>query len=230
MLSATPNLVECRLDEIYFEPKSNPASSRVVTHSSLKYLHLGGYHNGDSLTSSSSAYILQYLTLPPLKRLTVSDCYIDFEDFCAFLDRSSSPLQSMRAMLFTTRVSPAFDGNRFLQLISGVTDLDLTYGIRENLIFSVLAAIGSQLPSLRNLTIRGRQLSSVRQPYELVLSAVAARRTSPLPFIHSFKSLWEDDWGLKPENEPSADTIEAMRKLEADGMEIHIGTEERNLI
>ncbi|KAJ7482837.1 hypothetical protein B0H11DRAFT_1207541 [Mycena galericulata] len=225
MLSAAFNLVECTLDGVYFESAFEPAHSRVVIHPNIKHLYLGGYH-WETDISSSSAYILQYLTLPSLERLTISNCNIEFEDLLTFFRRSSPPLQSLCMVVpsayFRGEYSPS---KEFLRLIPGITDLHLTfYGI-GNSPASLRAVCSPLLPDLRSLTIRVG-----RPQYEDVLSALSAWRTASHSPKKSFKLMWRHEQHPTVSLKPSPDVITAFRQLMEDGMQIHVGTQKRNFI
>ncbi|KAJ7430242.1 hypothetical protein B0H11DRAFT_980242 [Mycena galericulata] len=228
MLSAAPNLVECTLSDIYFESPFASSYRGAVTHSNIKYLYLGGY-GCDTDIRHSSAYMLQYLTLPSLERLAISSVDIEFEDFLAFLARSAPPLRSL-SMPVPSEYLEATPMERLFQLTPRITDLDLipsTYWVEDG-ITSVLHAINSPLlPNLRNLTIhfhsswQGEPL-----PYEEVLGSVSGRRTySPM---QALKLMWGEDSNVKWE--PTPEVIARFRQLKEDGMQIYVGTPTRNFI
>ncbi|KAJ7482942.1 hypothetical protein B0H11DRAFT_1207982 [Mycena galericulata] len=223
MLSAAPNLVDCTLHGIYLESAFESDHSSVVIHSNLKHLYLGGYH-WDTKIWSSSAYILQYLTLPSLERLTISDCDIEFHDLLAFLSRSSPPLQSL-CMVMPSAYFRGGDSTleEFLRLIPRITDLNLTFSTGDALASLMRAICSPLLPDLRNLVIRARP-----PQYEQVISALSARRTASHSPMKSYKFEWfyDDEVDL----EPSPDVIAAFRQLVEDGMQIHVGTPRRNFI
>ncbi|KAJ7430241.1 hypothetical protein B0H11DRAFT_2065506 [Mycena galericulata] len=212
MLSAAPNLVEFALNDIQFESSLASPLFRVVTHSNIKHLYLGGYC-WDIDFDPSSAYMLQYLTLPSLERLAISSFDIEFEDFLVFLARSAPPLRFL-SMPVPSEYLEARDApmERLFRLAPMITDLDLspsTYWVGD-VIASVLHAINSPLlPDLRNLTVHFYSSHHGEPPpYEEVLGSLSGRLTySPM---QEFKLMF--------------------RQLEEDGMQIHVGTPKRNFI
>ncbi|KAJ7506862.1 hypothetical protein B0H11DRAFT_245434 [Mycena galericulata] len=232
MLFAAPNLVECTLNGIYFDSAFAPSRSpsRAMIHSNIKALYLGGW-GWESGIFSSSAYMLPYLTLPSLERLTISVFDIELRDFLAFLARSAPPLRFLRMSVpseyLETRDAPM---EKIFRLTPRITDLNLshsTYWIRDDMA-SVLRAIGSPfLPDLRNLTIHFRSSRWVEPPpYEEVLGALSGRRTySPM---QAFKLMWREKSDVNWE--PTPDVITGFQQLKEDGMQIYVGTPARNFI
>ncbi|KAJ7728583.1 hypothetical protein DFH07DRAFT_945742 [Mycena maculata] len=231
ILAASPNVVRFTLDRIHFHVKGSTPASQRLTHSNLTDLSIGG-----SL-GPSSTFILPYLTLPALQRLSILECVIAFKDFLAFLARSSSPLHSL-SMKLPFRIRRDTPADRFLELIPLITDLDLDllHGSKDLSDFgsSVILAIGSYnqlVPNLRHLTIRGSPEQLLPQ-YRQLLSAVYTRRAVPHSQLQAFRFFWNDYFSIAGVREINldADIVIAMHELIADGMEIHIGTEERNLV
>ncbi|KAJ7456792.1 hypothetical protein B0H11DRAFT_225715 [Mycena galericulata] len=225
MLSAAPNLVECTLSDLYFESPFASSYRGAVTHSNIKYLYLGGY-GCDTDIRHSSAYMLQYLTLPSLERLGISSFDIEFEDFLAFLARSAPPLRFL-SMPVPSEYLEGRDApmEKLFRLTPRITDLYLSpspYWVGDG-IASVLHAINSPLlPDLRNLTIR------LQEPplYEEVLGSLSGRRAySPM---QAFKLMLDENSDVNWE--PTPDVITRFRQLEEDGMQIYVGTPKRNFI
>ncbi|KAJ7728593.1 hypothetical protein DFH07DRAFT_851078 [Mycena maculata] len=212
MIHAAPNLVECTLDCVDFAHE-HWVPSPLVPHSGLRHLRI----------IYGSGYILRCLALPLLQHLTISNCDTALEHCLEFLNRSSPPLRSfgMRMYHGPPRMNIDATIERFLSLVPVITDLDLAFtDYSEDFIFSLILAIASPqcIPNLRNLTIRSWGLDCFNQwklRYEQVLRMLSARRAIPHSQLHSFKFFW---------------ILAGMQRLVADGMEIYIGTQEKNFI
>ncbi|KAJ7506865.1 hypothetical protein B0H11DRAFT_245486 [Mycena galericulata] len=229
MLSAAPNLIELTLDGIDFEYPFESSLSRVVTHSSIKYLYLGGYASWDIDISPSSTHMLQGLTLPSLERLTISVFNLEFEEFLAFLARSAPPLRFLSMSMPSSHLEGGAPMEKIFRLTPRITDLKLSpsdYWFGDD-IASVLRAINSPLlPDLRNLTIHLHSSRHVEPPpYAEMLGVLSGRRTcSPM---QALKFMWNQafvNW------EPTPDVITGFRQLKEDGMQIYVGTPTRNFI
>ncbi|KAJ7704959.1 hypothetical protein B0H17DRAFT_1038885 [Mycena rosella] len=215
-LRAAPDLVECDFDNIYYEEDIHAIGNTLgpLTHTSLQILRLGR-HGSDNNTTC----ILQYLTLPSLHTLSITDFDISHEDFLSFLGRSSPPLQSlyMNVPIEGWRTDTI---HQYFRLLPTLTDLDLhqyDFGFLD-----VLAALGDDfLPNLCHLTIRGYMPD--RSEYEKLVSTLTARRAYRHSPLQSFRLVWQLlDW----DDAPEADITEALRQLRANGMHIHVGIEE----
>ncbi|KAJ7607214.1 hypothetical protein FB45DRAFT_1011442 [Roridomyces roridus] len=244
-LSAAPNLVELAMDRIFFNLpfKSISTSSQLTTHSSLKRLFLGGFGydaKRPEPISHCSVQILQYLTLPSLERLVIFSLASpsEVEPLFAFLERSSASLHSL-----SIGFDLPFPIERLLRLIPNIKELDLNVqwsDTADEFVRSLMTALHSNyslnlVPNLGRLMIRGPQLEP--ETYEDVLEALSARRGHGS--LHSFKFIWVprdrrqfnvnlDEVLMK--KAPSAHVLEAMRQLVVEGMEIHVGLKDRNVV
>ncbi|KAJ7490721.1 hypothetical protein FB451DRAFT_1361498 [Mycena latifolia] len=223
-LRTAPDLVECNFDNVYYEEDVQAIGNTLgpLTHSSLQRLHLGNLRD-----HYSSAGLLQYFTLPSLQTLLITDFDISHDDFLSFLERSSPPLQSL-SMSVPIDGSPSLMVHRYFRLVPTITDLDLNRDdpMSDMVFLDVLAAAGNDfLPNLRNLTIRG--YIPERSEYQRLISTLTTRRASPIAQIQSFRLIWRFlDWTDVPE----PDITEALLQLRANGMHIHVGTEEISYI
>ncbi|KAJ7456757.1 hypothetical protein B0H11DRAFT_2065335 [Mycena galericulata] len=226
MMRVAEGLLKCSFNGVYFKEDHthhDPQPSRILSHSSLLHLHLGnGGHDGNS------AAILQFLTLPALQTLYITDFDIPNNIFSDFLTRSSPPLQSL-GMAYPFFGWPTETMHSDLRLIPDLTNFELVCTSRfvgEGLDFiEALATSPNFLPNLRNVTIH-RCLPD-REAYDHIVSALSARRATRPSQIQSFKLLWGWDGA---DLTVDADIAMALRTLVANGMHIHIGMEDRNLI
>ncbi|KAJ7133418.1 hypothetical protein C8R44DRAFT_23551 [Mycena epipterygia] len=225
MLRAAPDLLECVFDKIYYDEDFHAFGNTLqhLTHSSLQHLRLGKprYIYGESV---NSACILQYLTLPALQSLLISDFDISHDDFLSFLDRSSPPLHTLH-MSIPIEDWPELMVNRYFRLLPTLTDLDLLCenGAEGDFLFLDVLAASSEdfLPNLRHLTIRA--FFPAPAEYEKLVGTLSARRASRHSPLQSFRLIWPIlDW----DDAPAPDIIARLHQLIAGGMEIHIGIEE----
>ncbi|KAF7377799.1 F-box domain-containing protein [Mycena sanguinolenta] len=223
ILHSAPALVECEFISTHWQdalPVEDTYTPEPFTHPVLRHLRLSA---GRKAKSTNAAYMLEYLTLPALETLSVSDLDIMDDDFASFLTRSSPPLRSLHlGGLGDDDLVESF------RLVPTVTDLSLKFTDTEIDPFlvlqdSVFASDENLLPNLRNLRIRTSFRLHI--DHELVISALAARRASPHAQLESFMFL-----SLHPK--PRPDITVALRQLaEESGIHIHIGpTTERNYI
>ncbi|KAJ7745202.1 hypothetical protein DFH07DRAFT_776814 [Mycena maculata] len=220
IMHSAPNLMACTFCNVYYIDIDRLPTS-LVTHSMLRRLTLYGYPTVTEGFYHSSAFILRHLTLPALEYLSISCDETSRENICAFLARSSPPLKSLYMVTAGNNIF-VDDVEHFLRLIPTVTNL---YLWAEEFAFAVILAIGSHiLPNIRNLMIFGHP---DRDEYAKVLSVLSARKASGSP-LKSLKIVW----GCEGEKDSQLDenVIAGMRQLAADGMDIHIGIENKNNI
>ncbi|KAJ7627832.1 hypothetical protein DFH06DRAFT_1227280 [Mycena polygramma] len=230
ILRAAPALVDCDFDQVFYDWGIHDSSfgwqAEPLTHTALRHLRLG-----KSQSSGNSAYILQYLTLPALKSLRITDFDIDNEDFIAFLARSAPPLESL------SMISPTDPGSlptflEYFRLTPSLTDLELSRqpnyqpGHDSLAPFRLFwAALGTQdfLPNLRRLTLR---ICFPRAAdYEALLFALRGRRAH----LQSFQLIFPVYFN-EVEEPPDGDSIAAFKQLAQDGMHIHVGPRDGNLV
>ncbi|KAJ7031150.1 hypothetical protein C8F04DRAFT_1111728 [Mycena alexandri] len=220
MLCAAPNLVECVFDGLTFSRGTlrDYEYPGFSTHPSLKSLRLGT----DDLGSSSSAYILQYMTLPALETLSISYPDIPPSDFIGFLTRSSALLRTLSMKVYTFHTMWSVDVvDALFRLLPTLTHLNLQFGggnlpeFFESLVIRSL----SELPNLRDLQVR--ECAPARPQYERLVGVLAADAK-----IRSFRLVWTDF----PNYTPDPDILVSLQEIAANGVEIHVGPEESNLI
>ncbi|KAJ7174039.1 hypothetical protein C8R43DRAFT_976969 [Mycena crocata] len=154
LMRLAPNLVDLTFDNIYFLDVDVYDFVEPLRLPHLQHLRLGKSDRlGEPL---ASAAILQYLTLPALQSLYMTDFDFDFDDdFFHFFHRSSPPLNSLRMRMPHEAWSLQITAMYF-QLIPSLTDLDLTCPDAGDLpLFELLATANDFLPNLLNVTIRG---------------------------------------------------------------------------
>ncbi|KAF7328766.1 F-box domain-containing protein [Mycena venus] len=215
-LRLAPNLVECRfhnVDPVY----CGDDMEGKLTLSSLRCLIFGP----DAGNPDSDDAILNYLILPGLKSLAIPLRYLSTYDLFAFLERSSPPLQEL-IVGEALKPDESDELHRCLTLVPTVTRFEIWWPDPNIVVdlFAALADSASLLPNLRYLTIHHVDESDISDSSsEIFIRALSARRTQ----LQVVRLILDD----RP---PPVDLLDALRELVADGMEIHIGTEERNYI
>ncbi|KAJ7693389.1 hypothetical protein B0H17DRAFT_1132545 [Mycena rosella] len=233
ILRAAPGLVDCTFNRVEYEEDvtiggldDQPTSQ--LTHARLENLRLGRRR------SPSSTRILKSLTLPALKDLVISYLNIGYGDLLAFFTRSSPPLESLEMEL---GIGDEWADDRLeglFRLVPSLTDLHLAFTTPISTLLEVLANGSSSsqfqfLPRLSSLTIR-RSAHPTRTEYETLVRTLSARRASR-PRMQTFRLVWwPGTTGMREHHEPDADILLALRQLAADGMKLHIGTEDQSYV
>ncbi|KAJ7266729.1 hypothetical protein C8J57DRAFT_376872 [Mycena rebaudengoi] len=209
MMCAAPNLAECTFDNVIF---SGCDRASLSTHTSLRNLQL---YNAD---------ILRCLELPALESLSISDFSITHGQFLEFLTRSSAPLQSLNMDMGWLKRQPeewSIDQVESLwRLVPLLTDLTIKKTSSSFPIIELLASGSHQLlPNLRKLTLLG--FTPDDSQYKMVVRILYSRRSQ----LQMFRL------GLgKNVDRPEAGIIATLRELVADGMQVHVGTEDDNWV
>ncbi|KAJ7748783.1 hypothetical protein DFH07DRAFT_1035512 [Mycena maculata] len=215
-----PTLVECTLHRLLLNASDPP---RHLVLPRLRQLSFGDRRDGEEFGSDDR--ILKYLSLPNVRTLTLSPRpHITVADLCAFLERSSPPLQE----LIITDRWPPLRLDTCLRLVPTLTRLELwdpRIDLLEKL-FADLAEYPSDfLPALRSLCIPRH--SVYEPPWETIYHALSVRRTQVTHFqatqTQSIYSAATNGRSWVPEPRPHLRV--AFRELVADGMELNIGTE-----
>ncbi|KAJ7758793.1 hypothetical protein DFH07DRAFT_1060319 [Mycena maculata] len=215
LLRAAPGLVECDLLNMHFTAGHSSAMA-PLTHSHLQHLRLAMNLHLDEFDFAPG--ILQYLTLPALQTLSISDSDVNGIGFPSFLTRSSPPLRSLKILITRGDVDASW-----FQLTPELTDLDL-FCSSYPAFLDKLTCAENYLPVLRNLTIRTNRPLSESSLQDLV-AMLTARNASHHPFQEFRLTL--PHWKAQA---PDDEIILALRRLVEDGMHIHIGHGEHNYI
>ncbi|KAJ7278169.1 hypothetical protein C8J57DRAFT_1306040 [Mycena rebaudengoi] len=172
----------------------------LSTHTSLRNLQL---YNAD---------ILRCLELPALESLSISKFSITHSQFLDFLTRSSAPLQSLNMDMGWLKRQPeewSIDQAESLWRLVPLTDLTIKKTSSPFPIIELLASRSPQLLSnLRKLILLG--FTPEDSQYKMVVRILCSRRSQ----LQMFRL------GI----------IGTLRELVADGMEVHVGTEDDNWI
>ncbi|KAJ7664389.1 hypothetical protein DFH06DRAFT_1187638 [Mycena polygramma] len=222
-LSRVPHLVECTLHDV-FRPTENilclpPARIQPLFLPCLRSLDLRSTYTAEG----SGEKILKYLTLPALEALTLPWNTAASADTLAFLSRSSPPLQRLDLGRGRNRFSTLSELDGFLCLAPSLTYLALYLGegtFIEDFFGALAAAPALFLPNLRSLEVQHKRPLSA-PAYRIVLHALSIRS----PQLVRVK-LRCDTQDLVP----GVDVGHGWKQLAADGMEVHIGTEEINFL
>ncbi|KAK7048970.1 hypothetical protein R3P38DRAFT_3257526 [Favolaschia claudopus] len=178
---------------------------------SLEILHLGQPYTWTMLgESGSSCAILQYLTLPALKTLSLSEYDIPDEEFVAFFSRSAPPLESLDVAISSREpvVSQVFCR------IPTLTHLKL----------SAVAHDGAADPFLPFLELLGNSTDVLPK-----LCKIAFHTDFPVT-IHYEQLLHYGAQNDYTPYLPNAHVQSLLRKLMDDGLDIHWGSARKNLL
>ncbi|KAJ7282739.1 hypothetical protein C8J57DRAFT_1463359 [Mycena rebaudengoi] len=115
MMRAAPGLVECTLINGYLDdPRADS-----LTLPCLQSLSMGEYPHGSDL------HILEYLSVPALRTLSILSFSLDEVVLISFLKRLEAPLQSLHLNFSYTEVTPEFH-TQLLNLVPTLTSLSLS--------------------------------------------------------------------------------------------------------
>ncbi|KAJ7748737.1 hypothetical protein DFH07DRAFT_942180 [Mycena maculata] len=214
LLRLAPNLVECMIDvDTVFDLLG---TSEQLVLPCLRRLTLGDDFYADD-------EIFKYLSLPNLQTLHLPMQEVRHDDMIEFLQRSSPPLQDLiigrgcrPSPIPFTRLQQS------LRLVPTLTQLEI-WGSKVEGIFSALAEYPTHIiPNLRSLTIYLCLDSLSPEFWTTVLRALSVRRSQ----LTYFKIVQQRSWFKEIDPEVCA----AFGRLEVDGMQIYVGTDERNII
>ncbi|KAK7048998.1 hypothetical protein R3P38DRAFT_2872392 [Favolaschia claudopus] len=234
VLAAAPLLSTLELDNVFFDGKNGdeiPSAPLVVT--SLDTLHLGSPFAYDVLGEhSSTAHILRYLTLPALKSLTISYFNISYDEFFAFLSRSSPPLESFQMIVQGNWTLPVV--SRFARLVPTLVTLELSamdFRIAEDahrfLPFFEVLGTSDLLPHLRKFSL------STDTPWTVdygMLQRILTLRATDCPARLECFELCLPVYSNYTPNPPPIEVEGALRRLIQEGLKIHIGSHAQNLL
>ncbi|KAK7000451.1 hypothetical protein R3P38DRAFT_3617408, partial [Favolaschia claudopus] len=241
ILRAAPRLSRCKMaDTFHDEEEDAVPPSQSLMLASLEWMHLGepGAWNLRGTAGSSSLAILRYLTLPALKVLTLSEPDIAHEAFLSFLSRSSPPLESLEMSLSHEEpwLEPVI--SRFLPLIPQLVTLDLVAlaeytELQVNDLFlpfvDALRSSSEVLPHLRTIVFRTD--TAVTIDYGRLLSMLEFRFTSCPARLQRFELKIAHYMDSDSMNElPNEEVRVGLQQLVRDGLKIHIGTPEDNML
>ncbi|KAJ7636602.1 hypothetical protein FB45DRAFT_906914 [Roridomyces roridus] len=162
LLRHAPNLEECTLvgfefhdvDDSDTDSDGDTDSERTVVPPlnmvSLRHLKLGQFDRQQFRHANS--VILQYLTLPALRSLAVSNPDIPHNDFVSFLARSSPPLRSLSLNWSNYDIGGL---EELLRHLPSLTQLDIRFEpeTSTSTLFERFACARDIVPQLRYLTI-----------------------------------------------------------------------------
>ncbi|KAK7048942.1 F-box domain-containing protein [Favolaschia claudopus] len=231
VLRAAPALASLTMRNMSFLVGYGELPPRTLTLPSLEVLHVGQpYRFAVYRKDGSTAVVLQYLTLPALKTLNVSDVDISKQEFVSFLSRSSPTLES-----FHLTVPHDWSVNAMSQLLRPVPSLSFLELSSDSGLTAFLPSIevlstSDVLPNLRQLTFNTNGHVSIAH-YGKVLSMLTFRCTSCPTRLDSFVlNLPSEESGDYAHDLPAAEVRAALRRLVDDGLNIHIGPRSENLL
>ncbi|KAJ7094412.1 hypothetical protein C8R44DRAFT_385808 [Mycena epipterygia] len=223
-LQLAPNLVECAFANHLANPQHTGDDDpiEVSSHSSLKSL---------SLSTCSLLLLSPSLTLPALETLKIMNSFGHDLTLLSFLNRSSPPLRVLSTALQVSLHS--------YRALSHLEDLTLWY-LKEQPAVDFLVLLHGKtetiLPQLRNLALMGCEFNKAAS-YGMLFDALASRWHSRLDADGGGLQVFRLDSSLfaTPDGEifdPEHFTMEPVpfATLLAEGMDIHIGSEQENYI
>ncbi|KAJ6525037.1 hypothetical protein DFH09DRAFT_1286223 [Mycena vulgaris] len=225
-LRQTPNLVEWTLDNVCISEVSEAPLGLVLP--SLRHLSFGTAEGGYSDSS-----IIKYLSLPALETLSVSLVLLstDISDLDLFLRRSSPPLRKLAVGVHArTAFMPQLQKQivASLRLLLSLTHLELDEP-ESDIATAIFAALLSDpsafLPELRSMKMGCLRQRLSDDSYEMLVRVLSLRRAQ----LVYFELRWSP-FSSRRASEPNARLVEVFRQFVAEGMEIHIGTKDLNLI
>ncbi|KAJ7486698.1 hypothetical protein FB451DRAFT_1227841 [Mycena latifolia] len=216
MLRACPALVKFTLEQVFYPLADFYHETEILVLPHLQYLKFHG-----------NEHILRYVTLPALQKL-----FIPFLDpRCVVLDlvqlfrRSAAPVHTLVVDDLRRRGWTPQETQECLSLLPKLAHFTLVDPLDASMdhLITALADASNLLPNLSKLQVR---LTHPRGPlgawYHKLPGVLAARRTQ----IRTVRIVWKRGLLEKPSEEVAVN----LRQLVADGMEIHIGTTDGNLI
>ncbi|KAK7000437.1 hypothetical protein R3P38DRAFT_3617398 [Favolaschia claudopus] len=235
-----PVLSHCTMTNIFMDHDSEELDRYPLTLAFLESLQLGEPHTADTTDLArvsqkrSSVMILQHLTLPALKVLTLSEFDISDDEFLAFLSRSSPPLESFEMTLphLDQWLHPVI--SRCFRLIATLTTLDLFvlpgYDGEIELFLPFVEVLSSPevLPNLREVTFH--TACPVTIDYDNLSSMLSRRFRSGATPLERFELRFAEQQGRDyAEDLPSEEARATMRGLVKEGLKIYIGHSENLL-
>ncbi|KAJ6544583.1 hypothetical protein DFH09DRAFT_1282291 [Mycena vulgaris] len=221
LFRGAPELEEYTSDGLVYEDSAN--GPPLLTHPSLRHLHLGlprweldqveGIQYGSTW---SSAKILEFLTLPALETLLISDFDISHDILLAFLTRSSPRLRSLDLDIPPQGWSAAMV-DRYCRLVPSLADLALETSAHDEdsqsllLFLDTLATSPDLLPN-RHLTIWGdfRHRPSPCKNFIRSLLSRGAPRPTQLQSFRLILMLFDEE---DPDDDAMAEIAIALRPL-----------------
>ncbi|KAK7022438.1 hypothetical protein R3P38DRAFT_3271193 [Favolaschia claudopus] len=208
-----------------------PSASLVV--GSLNTLSLGWPYTYEVAGEcGTTARILLYLTLPALKSLTISAFNITHDEFFAFLSRSSPPLESLEMNVYSWTLPIV---HQFARLVSTLGTLELyamDFRIAEDarrfLPFFDVLGTSDILPHLRQFIMTTDNPWTV--DYEMLQRVLILRATTCPTRLECFELYLLAAYDQYTPNPPPTEIERALRRLVQEGMKIHVGSHEQNLL
>ncbi|KAK7048973.1 hypothetical protein R3P38DRAFT_2688348, partial [Favolaschia claudopus] len=239
ILRTAPGLSYCKMVNTFNqeEQEANILPSQPLMLASLECMHLGerGALNLQGDMGSNSLAILQYLTLPALKILTLSEPDIADEAFLSFFSSSSPPLESLEMTLPHQAPWPDTIVSRFLRLVPMLTMLDLSAALRYHELglflpfVDILGSSSEVLPHLRAIVFHTDTAVTIH--YSSVLSMLRFRFTLCPTRLELFELRFGEfvypDYTHDLLNDlPNEEVRVGLQQLVRDGLKIHIGRTE----
>ncbi|KAJ7449997.1 hypothetical protein B0H11DRAFT_2077966 [Mycena galericulata] len=215
LLRLAPNLVHCAFDQMYPVYNVSTTTEKLVL-PALRHLAFGRQTDVDT-----DDEILTCLSLPNLQTLSLPLAEIKADELVSFLKRSSPRLHTLAIGSMGFVHFPRLE--ECLHLVPTLIRLELWGGhlLVGNLVAALAESPSHMLPNLRSLTIHlYSEIDSAAVFWMTLLGALSARRTQ----ITNVEIVRISE-GIPP---PDDELCAAFGRLGANGMDIYIGTEERN--
>ncbi|KAK7022363.1 F-box domain-containing protein [Favolaschia claudopus] len=187
VLRAAPALASLTMRNMFFTVGYGESPPPLLTLPSLEVLHAGQpYRWAVSRRDGSTAVVLQYLTLPALKTLNVSDVVdISKQEFVSFLSRSSPTLESFHLTIPHDWSVNAM--SRLLRPVPSLSSLELSSRSSLTAFLPSIEVLSTSdvLPNLRQLTFNTNSFVTIAH-YGKVLFMLTFRCTSCPTRLDSF--------------------------------------------
>ncbi|KAJ7653379.1 hypothetical protein B0H17DRAFT_1147151 [Mycena rosella] len=213
ILRACSNLVQCTFDNVFCY---DGYAEGILVFPRVRSLNFGKYPMGYGDDS-----ILRHITLPGLQTLCISLNDIKPQDLLRFVSRS---LPLLRQIVMGDTGWPEWTRDELeecLSLLPTLTHFELfnPRWATLNHFIAILAGSPHLPPNLSTVTLRLAH-SPARLWHQNLLHALLARSKQ----LHVVRVIWDGGSEGPPE-----DVAIQLRQLVADGMSIHVGTQDRNL-
>ncbi|KAJ7457956.1 hypothetical protein B0H11DRAFT_1818048 [Mycena galericulata] len=216
ILRGLPDLVDCTLDELI----GNIPEPGMLVFPCMQHFRVQSYCDDE---------IFKHLTLPRLTTLFLPLRDSKAQDLLDFLKRSSPSLLELRLgsrrLLDVWTLDEPSEMEECFSLLLMLTNLELLEpnSTTAALVVTILGNSPHLLPNLTSLTFR--YFVPDRSWYEKLLGALSVRRAKLASVRVVLEEAAEED-GF----EATDDMMGGLRQLAANGLNIHVGTEEHNLL
>ncbi|KAJ7055092.1 hypothetical protein C8F01DRAFT_1161042 [Mycena amicta] len=217
LLQLAPNLSHYTFEYWLRESMPPPAEGTTVTHSILESLSIIEY---DGFPDVYSQPLLAFVTLPRLSSLSaVLDTDSKITTLAQFLTRSEITLRELFVVHWISK--------QLLPLVSmGLTHIGIRYDSHGFVLKELVRNPRENLPRLTSLVVR----DFIPGPYEMHYHGILAIMRAGFPQLRTLILLWDKNVDSPTQYQRAMPLIAALRPFAEDGVDIHVGTEDKNLM